>query len=157
MRRRIVWRARWAGRSGGARCDGERAIAHVYALGRDRLALRLRQAREAELADAPVARQLVQELAGERHAVAAGAALVGAAVRARGLQAEDGGEVSWHGPGLRVSAAFPSTGLVHPSTWAANCEVWRCNLRVLAAFLGGLVIIRTMSGQAPLDSFSTGT
>src|SRR4051812_25584665 len=109
--------------SGGARRDSQRAVAHVYALGGDRLALRLGQAREAELADAAVARQLVQELAGQRHAVAAGAAVVGAAMGARGLQAEDGGEVSRHGPELRVSAGFPSTDLEHPSTWAANCEV----------------------------------
>src|SRR3954466_10326826 len=113
------------GRPGGPALGGsddrERAVADEHALGGDGLALRLRQPREAELAHAPVARQLVQELAGERHALAARAGVVVAAVRTRGLRAQDGGEVSGHGLGFRLSAPFPSSRLEHSSTRAANC------------------------------------
>jgi hypothetical protein len=68
-----------------------------------------------------VARQLVQELAGKRDAVTAGTGVISAAVRAGGFHAQNGGEVSWHESELRLSAAFPSTHVEHPSTWAANC------------------------------------
>src|SRR4051812_20970000 len=107
--------------SGGARRDGERPVARVYALGRDRLALRLRQVGEAQLAHAPVARQLVQQLAGERYTPATRARVILAAVSAGRLHAEDAAEVAWHGPELRVSTGYPCTCVVHPSRWAANC------------------------------------
>jgi hypothetical protein len=68
---------RW---SGGARHDCERAVAHVHALGRDRLALRLGQAQEAELAHAAVTRQLVEQLTRQRDAMAARAGVVVAAL-----------------------------------------------------------------------------
>src|SRR4051794_4661590 len=92
---------------GGARRDEKRTVARVHPLGRDRLALRLGQAGEAQLAYAPVARQLVQQFARERDAPATRADVV-VAMGPGGLHAQDAAEVSRHGAGFARRLPFPA-------------------------------------------------
>jgi len=99
--------------SGRAGDDRERPLARVHPFRPDRRALALGELREAELADAPVVLELVQELAGEWVAVAARAGgTLGGAVT--GAKAEDRGEVTWHGRVIRPGAGIPCT-------WAQAC------------------------------------
>src|SRR4051794_11358103 len=93
--------------SGGARDDGERAVAHVHARRRDRRALRLGQLDEAELAHDAAGLELVHQLARERDPAARRAAgPVGVAV-ARPA-AEHGRKMTGHGADFARARRIPA-------------------------------------------------
>jgi hypothetical protein len=92
---------------GGAGDDREPALARVHALGSDRAAALVGQAREAEVAEHAPAVQLMHALAGERGAAAVGTGRVGVGEHSDAAAHEHGGKFG-HG---NVFEGAPKTPL----------------------------------------------
>src|SRR3954451_23223253 len=142
--------------SGRAR-DDQRLVARVHPLAGDRDPVGLGEVRETELAHDAVRLELVHQLARKGHAVAARAAR-GIGLGAARLAPQKRCEVSCHGDRIRANSEDPCTPLEHPS---GSLPTRRAGVHHFSAVEVSApkshVMIRTMLGREPLDTFNSGT